>query len=359
MTVVGVRFKPNEKMYYFDPSGLHVQEGQSVIVQTARGLEFGEAVQGNTMVAENAVVQPLKAVVRIATEKDQEILDSNRKLEADAYVLCKDKIEVHELDMNLVSVECTFDRNKMLFYFTAEQRIDFRALVKDLASVYRMRIELRQIGVRDEAKMVGGLGVCGREICCSLYLRDFHPVSINMAKDQNLSLNPTKISGVCGRLMCCLQYEHEAYKELKKQTPRNGTIVDTPEGRGKVVSSQILRGTCCVQLEDSPDRTISQFRCGECCAVKRGEGGGCCQSRRENADAQTGLPTLEEAVETERFPNTKPAQKKQTAPKPTSVERSDQAEDTPAPKKRRRRPRKSGDRPNPTPNGKQNTPPKE
>lgn len=359
MTVVGVRFKPNEKMYYFDPSGLHVEEGQSVIVQTARGLEFGEAVQGNTMVAENAVVQPLKAVVRIATERDKEILASNQNLEEDAYALCKDKIEFHKLDMNLVSVECTFDRNKMLFYFTAEQRIDFRALVKDLASVYRMRIELRQIGVRDEAKMVGGLGVCGRELCCSLYLRDFHPVSINMAKDQNLSLNPTKISGVCGRLMCCLQYEHEAYKELRKQTPRNGTIVDTPEGRGKVVSSQILRGTCCVQLEDSPDRTISQFRCGECCAVKKGEGGGCCQSRRESAGEANSLPTLEETVEAERFSKTK-AQKKQVqiAQKPTPTERDDQADTPSAPKKRRRRARKPGDHPNPQ-HGKQNNIPKE
>lgn len=343
MTVVGVRFKPNEKMYYFDPGDLHVQEGQSVIVETARGLEFGEAVQGNTMVPEQAVVQPLKAVVRLATEKDKEVLESNRKLEADAYLLCKDKIDAHALDMSLVSVECTFDRNKMLFYFTADQRIDFRALVKDLASVYRMRIELRQIGVRDEAKMIGGLGVCGRELCCSLYLRDFHPVSINMAKDQNLSLNPTKISGVCGRLMCCLQYEHETYKELKKQTPRNGTIVDTPEGRGKVVSSQILRGTCCVQLEDSPERTISQFHCGECCAVKKGEGGGCCQRRAQNSGEANGLPTLEEAVEIERFPKEK-VQKKQATPEQKHPEqRTSQTEASPAPKKRRRRPRKSGD----------------
>ena len=249
------------------------------------------------------VVQPLKRVVRVATETDMKTLERNKKRADEAFIICKQKIEDRGLEMNLVTAECTFDMNKLLFYFTADGRVDFRELVKDLASVFRTRIELRQIGVRDEAKMIGGLGCCGRELCCSSYLDDFHPVSINMAKDQNLSLNPAKISGVCGRLMCCLKYEHEAYAELQKVTPRQGSVVDTPEGRGKVVSTQMLRGTCKVQLDDSPEHSLTEFQCTQCCMVKgacrnrqnaaamaeerrkREGSGGCCRSRTQKKDA--------------------------------------------------------------------------
>ena len=252
-------------MYYFDPQGLEIAPGTGVIVETARGVEYGDCVQGNTDVPDQQVVQPLKRVVRVATETDMKTLERNKKRADEAFIICKQKIEDRGLEMNLVTAECTFDMNKLLFYFTADGRVDFRELVKDLASVFRTRIELRQIGVRDEAKMIGGLGCCGRELCCSSYLDDFHPVSINMAKDQNLSLNPAKISGVCGRLMCCLKYEHEAYAELQKVTPRQGSVVDTPEGRGKVISTQMLRGTCKVQLDDSPEHSLTEFQCTQCC----------------------------------------------------------------------------------------------
>lgn len=267
-TIIGVRFKSNGKMYYFDPQGLEIAPGTGVIVETARGVEYGDCVQGNTDVPDQQVVQPLKRVVRVATETDMKTLERNKKRADEAFIICKQKIEDRGLEMNLVTAECTFDMNKLLFYFTADGRVDFRELVKDLASVFRTRIELRQIGVRDEAKMIGGLGCCGRELCCSSYLDDFHPVSINMAKDQNLSLNPAKISGVCGRLMCCLKYEHEAYAELQKVTPRQGSVVDTPEGRGKVISTQMLRGTCKVQLDDSPEHSLTEFQCTQCCMVK-------------------------------------------------------------------------------------------
>ncbi len=277
-TIIGVRFKSNGKMYYFDSQGIEVAPGTGVIVETARGVEYGDCVQGNTDVPDQQVVQPLKRVVRVATEADMKTLERNKKRADEAFIICKQKIEDRGLDMNLVTAECTFDMNKLLFYFTADGRVDFRELVKDLASVFRTRIELRQIGVRDEAKMIGGLGCCGRELCCSSYLDDFHPVSINMAKDQNLSLNPAKISGVCGRLMCCLKYEHEAYAELQKVTPRQGSVVDTPEGRGKVVSTQMLRGTCKVQLDDSPEHSLTEFQCTQCCMVK-----GACRNRQDAA----------------------------------------------------------------------------
>ena len=281
-TIIGVRFKSNGKMYYFDPQDTEVTAGTGVIVETARGLEYGECVQGNTEVNEQSVVQPLKRMIRIATEADMKTLERNRKRADEAFLVCKRKIEDRGLEMNLVTAECTFDMNKLLFYFTADGRVDFRELVKDLAGVFRTRIELRQIGVRDEAKMIGGLGCCGRELCCSTYLDDFHPVSINMAKDQNLSLNPAKISGVCGRLMCCLKYEHEAYAELQKITPRQGSVVDTPEGRGKVITTQMLRGICKVQLDDSPEHSLTEFRCEDCTVVK-----GACRNR-QNACCQEG-----------------------------------------------------------------------
>lgn len=254
--VIGVRFKKVGKVYYFDPNGISVSKGENVIVETARGLEFGEVVQGNHAVDDQRVVQPLRQVIRIATPDDVKTMEQNCKKEKEAFDLCLKKIEEHELDMSLVTVDYTFDSSKILFYFTADGRIDFRELVKDLASIFHTRIELRQIGVRDEAKMVGGLGICGKPLCCSTFLDEFQPVSINMAKEQSLSLNPTKISGTCGRLMCCLKYEHEAYEHLLRTTPSIDSVVDTPRGRGVVVDVSLLKGLCKVKLNDNPDSPI-------------------------------------------------------------------------------------------------------
>lgn len=265
--IVGIRFKKVGKVYHFDPNGLDIKVGDYVIVETARGIECGECAQSNRSIDDELIIKPIKKVIRIANDADMCIAVSNEQQAKEAFDICKKKIIEHELDMNLVSVECTFDLNKILFYFTAEGRVDFRNLVKDLAAIFRTRIELRQIGVRDEAKMIGGLGICGRELCCSSYLEDFQPVSINMAKDQNLSLNPTKISGTCGRLMCCLKYEYDGYHEMQKTTPKVDSVVDTPEGRGVVVSTQTICGTCKVQLDGvtEPPKT---FSCTDCCIVK-------------------------------------------------------------------------------------------
>ena len=238
--VVGVRFKKAGKIYYFDPGDLSIQKSNFVIVETVRGVEYGQVVIDPKQVDENDVVLPLKKVLRIADQKDRMIVEENRLAAKEAYDVCDEKVSIHQLDMKLVDVEYTFDRNKIIFYFTADGRVDFRELVKDLAAIFRTRIELRQIGVRDEAKMLGGIGPCGRMLCCSTFLGDFEPVSIKMAKDQNLSLNPTKISGLCGRLMCCLKYENDQYEESKKLLPDIGQWVDTPLGSGKVVGLNIL-----------------------------------------------------------------------------------------------------------------------
>ncbi len=233
--VVGVRFKKAGKIYYFDPNEEPVEKDQHVIVETARGIEYGSVVIGKRTVGEDDVVLPLKKVIRIADQKDAKIVEENKAAARDAFTICLEKIKQHQLKMKLVDVEYTFDRNKIIFYFTAEGRVDFRELVKDLASIFRTRIELRQIGVRDEAKILGGIGPCGRILCCSSFLGDFEPVSIKMAKDQNLSLNPTKISGLCGRLMCCLKYEHDNYESAKEELPAVGSRVVTSLGDGKVV----------------------------------------------------------------------------------------------------------------------------
>lgn len=240
ITVVGVRFKKAGKIYYFDPDGLDIQRGNDVVVETARGIEFGSAVLGLREVDESEIVTPLKKVIRIATEEDQAIQRENQEKAREAHIACQAKILEHELEMKLVEVEYTFDCNKVIFYFTADGRIDFRELVKDLASVFRTRIELRQIGVRDEAKIVNGIGPCGVGLCCANWLGDFAPVSIKMAKDQNLSLNPTKISGICGRLMCCLKYEHDTYQEIRKELPNKGERIKTPDGMGVVLDAVIL-----------------------------------------------------------------------------------------------------------------------
>ncbi|MBU5594406.1 stage 0 sporulation family protein [Amphibacillus sp. MSJ-3] len=246
--VIGVRFKKAGKIYYFDPDQLTIEQDQYVIVETSRGIEFGKVVIANKSVDEEDVVLPLKKVIRLATKKDKYAVIENKESAKEAYQVCFNKINEHQLDMNLVDVEYTFDRNKVIFYFTADGRIDFRNLVKDLAAIFKTRIELRQIGVRDEAKLLGGIGPCGRMLCCSTFLGDFEPVSIKMAKDQNLSLNPAKISGLCGRLMCCLKYENDDYEEAKKQLPDLGEKILTPIGEGKVVGINILERIIQIEL---------------------------------------------------------------------------------------------------------------
>ncbi len=251
--IIGVRFKNVGKIYYFDPDGKQIDNGQRVIVETARGVECGEVALSNRIVEDSEIVSPLKKVIRIATREDLQKITENKKKEQEALEICQQKINEHKLDMKLVDVEYTFDNNKILFYFTADGRVDFRELVKDLAAIFRTRIELRQIGVRDESKMLGGLGICGRPFCCSTFLGEFQPVSIKMAKEQSLSLNPTKISGTCGRLMCCLKYEQDVYEQLLKITPKVGAIVNSPDGKGQVIDSNLLTGMIKVRLDKNPD----------------------------------------------------------------------------------------------------------
>lgn len=254
--IIGVRFKSAGKVYYFSPAGKKLDEGALVIVETARGVECGEVAMVNRMVEDSKITAPLKSIIRIANEQDMKILEQNKVKEQNAFKICQEKILAHKLDMKLVDVECTFDNNKLLFYFTAETRVDFRDLVKDLAAVFRTRIELRQIGVRDEAKILGGLGICGRPFCCKGFLGEFQPVSIKMAKEQGLSLNPTKISGTCGRLMCCLKYEQDCYEELLKTTPKTGAYVSTEKFKGYVEEVNLLTGKLKVKPEKSDDPAV-------------------------------------------------------------------------------------------------------
>ena len=269
--VIGVRFKEVGKVYYFDPLDNKLRIGDKVIVETARGLECGEVAMANKVIGDNELNHPLKPLVRIATPDDIKRMEENREKEKSAYKICEEKIAKHKLEMKLVNVEYTFDNSKIIFYFTADGRADFRALVKDLASVFRTRIELRQIGVRDEAKMIGGLGICGRPFCCSRFMGEFQPVSIKMAKEQGLSLSPTKISGTCGRLMCCLKYEQEAYTDLLRHTPKVGAIVNTPEGRGLVVENNLIARTLKVKLDNAPaDVAPKTFKVRQCKLIKDG-----------------------------------------------------------------------------------------
>ena len=256
--VVDIQFRPGQKIYFFDPDGQHFADGDHIIIDTARGEEFGICVGGNHRIPPKNVVAPLRKVLRRATPQDEKTIQENRAKEKRACDVCMQKIAEHGLDMQLVSAEVAFDGSKILFYFTADERVDFRELVKNLASVFHTRIELRQIGVRDKARMVGGLGICGRPFCCASFLDDFQPVSIKMAKTQNLSLNPTKISGTCGRLMCCLKYEQDAYEDLIRNSPRMDSFVDTPEGRGTVVEVELLRQRVKVRMEDNPE-TVCVF----------------------------------------------------------------------------------------------------
>ena len=268
--VVNIQFRPGQKVYYFDPAGLSLQAGDHVIIDTARGPEFGICAGGNHTISTKDVVSPLRSVLRIANDQDEKIIAENRAKEKKAHEVCLQKIAEHELDMQLVSVECAFDGSKILFFFTADERVDFRELVKNLASIFHTRIELRQIGVRDKAKMVGGLGICGRPFCCVSFLDDFQPVSIKMAKTQNLSLNPTKISGTCGRLMCCLKYEQDAYEDLLRRSPKEESFVDTPEGRGTVIEVNLLRQQVKVRMEDAPD-TVSVFSNEDIAILRNGK----------------------------------------------------------------------------------------
>ena len=268
--VVDVQFRAGQKVYFFDPAGMTIPTGAHLIIDTARGPEFGTCTAGNHKIPLKDVVSPLRCVIRLANRSDEKIISDNRQKEKRAYSICLQKIEEHQLDMQLVSAEYAFDGSKILFFFTADERVDFRELVKNLASIFHTRIELRQIGVRDKAKMVGGLGICGRPFCCAQFLSDFQPVSIKMAKTQNLSLNPTKISGTCGRLMCCLKYEQEAYEDLIRTSPKLDSFVDTPDGRGTVVEVNLLRQSVKVRMEKNPE-TLCVHRNSDICVLRSGK----------------------------------------------------------------------------------------
>ena len=270
LTVIDVLFRSGGKVYFFDPGTLEIPVGSHVIIDTARGMEYGTCVAGNHTIRAADAVLPLRQVIRIATPADERMAEQNRAKEKDAYNICQQKIAEHGIDMQLVSAEYAFDGSKILFFFTADGRVDFRELVKSLAAVFRTRIELRQIGVRDKAKMVGGLGLCGRPFCCSEFLDDFQPVSIKMAKVQSLSLNPTKISGTCGRLMCCLKYEQEAYEDLIRQSPREESFVDTPDGRGTVTEVNLLRQSVKVRMEEHPEEINCYLNC-DICVLRNGK----------------------------------------------------------------------------------------
>lgn len=268
--VIGVKFKNRGKEYYFAPNGIAVHAGDQVIVETSRGLELADCSKGNHEVPENSVVKPLRSLVRLATKDDLRVAEINKAREKEAFAICQKKIAEHGLDMKLVDVECSFEGNKTMFFFTSDGRVDFRELVKDLASVFRNRIELRQIGVRDEAKMLGGIGICGRPFCCSQFLEDFQPVSTKMAKVQSMSLNPAKISGACGRLMCCLRYEQAAYEDLVKNVPKVGAFVETPAGYGVVSSVNLLRSTLKVKLDGEGEDVFKSYPASEIAVIPGG-----------------------------------------------------------------------------------------
>lgn len=259
MKVIGVRFKPVGKIYYFSPAGMDIAEGGRVVVETARGVELGNVVLGVHEIDEERFTKPLKDVIRVATEEDLQHDAENRQREKEAFAICAEKIKKHNLPMKLIEAEYTFDGSKLLFYFSSEGRVDFRELVKDLATVFRTRIELRQIGIRDESKILGSIGICGRELCCSKFLNEFESVSIKMAKEQGLSLNPTKISGNCGRLMCCLNYEQKVYEDLLRTTPSQGSVVMTPQGRGTVEYVSLLKGKVKVKIENDKESALAEF----------------------------------------------------------------------------------------------------
>ncbi len=362
--VVGVRFKNAGKIYYFDPGDLELFDGDKVVVETVRGLEFGEVAGGMDMVPEDKITPPLKAVVRKATLEDEAQVKANREKEKKAFEVALDKIEARGLPMKLVDVEYTFDNTKIIFFFTSEDRVDFRELVKDLAGVFKTRIELRQIGVRDEAKMVGGLGTCGRPLCCVTFLEDFEPVSIRMAKDQNLSLNPSKISGMCGRLMCCLRYEHEAYQELRKGLPPVGSELDTGAGTGKIIELNVLSGIATVRMDDgtivnanvrkqgndAKARYEEQSESDDC--AKPCQANEVCRSGFGNAQEETGReargggPAREEASSKKRSTKSKRRKRNRRKKRPSEAQAGDakQASSAENPVEKQARSRETGAR---------------
>lgn len=340
--VVSVRFNNRGKVYFFDPSGLKVSKGDNVIVETAKGAEYGQCTRGNHSVEELAVVRPLRPVTRLATEEDNQKALNGKAKEKEAFEYCQDRILDFGLDMKLVDVEYGFEGNKILFFFTSEGRVDFRELVKDLAGTFRTRIELRQIGVRDEAKMLGGLGFCGRPFCCTQFMNEFHPVSIKMAKTQGLSLNPTKISGTCGRLMCCLKYEENAYEDLVKKAPKVDAFVETPSGKGSIVGINLLRGSAKVRLEDGADATLKNFAFDEL-VVLGGKG------RRAEYIAAKAEGRLEEAgfqvappAETGRLSNQAPSSAGSRSNSTGRTQRNDSGRDSNVSDRQRSAPRAPG-----------------
>ena len=383
--VVDIQFRPGQKVYYFDPDGGKFAPGDHVIMDTARGVEFGLCAAGNHRINARDAVAPLRKILRRATAQDEKINAENRARERRAVDICMQKIQSHGLDMQLVSAECAFDGSKILFYFTADERVDFRELVKNLASVFRTRIELRQIGVRDKARMVGGLGICGRPFCCASFLDDFQPVSIKMAKTQNLSLNPTKISGTCGRLMCCLKYEQDAYEDLIRNSPRMDSFVDTPEGRGTVVEVGLLRQRVKVRMEDNPE-TISVFSNEDIAVLRSGKArkndppipadlapisGSGKRVRREQTEEKPLLEPIRFRYSTEKIVDDPEEEKPETAespepkaprsrnrrrkPRPQAQEAApEQAK--PAPQEAAAKPEASGDRPRRRPNHRRRKP---
>lgn len=272
--VIGLRFRGAGKVYYFSPNKTEIHVGEAVIVETSRGVEFAEVTMANKMIDDDKIIQPLKSIQRVATAEDRVQYEQNLQKEKDAYSICAKKIEAHQLEMKLTNVEYSFDGSKIVFFFTADGRIDFRELVKDLASEFHTRIELRQIGVRDEAKMLDGVGICGQPFCCARFLDDFQPVSIKMAKEQNLSPNPAKISGSCGRLMCCLKYEHETYEQLLKETPNQGSVVSTPDGKGVVTDVSLLTGVVKVHLDKNPDAVPIAYKVSDVNTISKGSHSG-------------------------------------------------------------------------------------
>ena len=370
--VVDIQFRSGQKIYFFDPDGQRFADGDHIIIDTARGEEFGICVGGNHKIPPKNVVAPLRKVLRRATPQDEKTIQENRAKEKRAFEVCQQKIAEHGLDMQLVNAEVAFDGSKILFYFTADERVDFRELVKNLASVFRTRIELRQIGVRDKARMVGGLGICGRPFCCASFLDDFQPVSIKMAKTQNLSLNPTKISGTCGRLMCCLKYEQDAYEDALKRMPKNDSFVQTPDGPGNVCEVNVLRETMKVRLDEKPDSPRCYHNC-EVCVLRNGKGSRdgiqVPQERPERyveerpeeevpmplviADFDPDAPAREERPprrrnDRRRKGGSRPQQAGEKAPEKTEKPRQTEKKRPEAPKtdeKPRSRRRKSGDRP--------------
>ncbi len=333
--VINVRFRSKGKVYYFSPAGLQIESGRPVIVETAKGLEFGDCTKGNHMVEDSLVVQPLRPVIRIATDEDCAMMEKNRAREKEAFAVCQEKILAHGLDMKLVDVEYNFEGSKIIFFFTSDGRVDFRDLVKDLAAVFRTRIELRQIGVRDEAKMLGGLGICGKPFCCATFLDDFQPVSIKMAKTQSLSLNPAKISGTCGRLMCCLKYEQDAYESLLKTTPKVGAEVESPSGKGVVTAVNLLKQKVKVKVSEAAgEETYEVSELGEGAAERYAE------KLRLKREAELRSERIEPIFKSDAVKAAEKVAREEAETKPEEQKKPDTPQGQG--KKRRRRPGRQG-----------------